>query len=238
MDKYMILKGLFNNKKRIVFFTGAGISVPSGIPDFRSQSGIYSTNAHAEEYLSHHFFESHPDAFYDFYKNHMCYPNALPNSAHKWIASLGNCLSVITQNVDGLHQAAGSQRVWELHGSIYRNFCLKCHKAFDLNYVLKSEGVPHCDQCGGIIKPDVVLYEENLDEDIIVNAIKDIAVADLLIVIGTSLNVYPAASFIRYFRGDKLVLINKSTTPFDDYADIVIHEDITKTVEKLTSLPL
>ena len=232
-DQYEALKGIINESRSIVVFTGAGISVPSGIPDFRSADGIYNQKtkikASPEEIISHSFFMSHTEDFYDFYKEKMCYPKAEPNAAHKYFADLekkGKNVIVVTQNIDGLHQKAGSKYVYELHGTIHQNFCMKCGRLFGLDYVMNSKGVPHCDKCGGIVKPNVVLYEEGLDEDTIQRSISAIMTCDLLIIIGTSLRVYPAAGFIRYFRGRYLVVINKDSTSYDSNCDLVFNEDV------------
>ena len=240
MDKYETLKTIIKNSQSIVVFTGAGISVPSGIPDFRSADGIYNqkykTQYRPEEIISHSFYLKHPDMFYEFYKEKMCYPNAKPNAAHKYFADLekkGKNVTVVTQNIDNLHQEAGSTRVYELHGSVHRNYCERCNRLFGLKYMLDHPGVPHCDKCGGQIKPDVVLYEESLDEDTIQRAISAIMTCDTLIVVGTSLTVYPAAGFIRYFRGSNLVVINKQPTSYDNMCDLVFNEDIIKVVEKI-----
>lgn len=240
MDKYETLKTIIKNSQSIVVFTGAGISVPSGIPDFRSADGIYNqkykTQYRPEEIISHSFYMEHPDMFYEFYKEKMCYPNAKPNAAHKYFADLekkGKNVTVVTQNIDNLHQEAGSTRVYELHGSVHRNYCEKCYRLFGLKYMLDHPGVPHCDKCGGQIKPDVVLYEESLDEDTIQRAISAIMTCDTLIVVGTSLTVYPAAGFIRYFRGSNLVVINKQPTNYDNMCDLVFNEDVIKVVEKI-----
>ena len=240
MDKYETLKTIIKNSQSIVVFTGAGISVPSGIPDFRSADGIYNqkykTQYRPEEIISHSFYLEHPDMFYEFYKEKMCYPNAKPNAAHKYFADLekkGKNVTVVTQNIDNLHQEAGSTRVYELHGSVHRNYCEKCYRLFGLKYILDHPGVPHCDKCGGQIKPDVVLYEESLDEDTIQRAISAIMTCDTLIVVGTSLTVYPAAGFIRYFRGSNLVVINKQPTSYDNMCDLVFNEDVIKVVEKI-----
>lgn len=240
MDKYETLKTIIKNSQSIVVFTGAGISVPSGIPDFRSADGIYNqkykTQYRPEEIISHSFYLEHPDMFYEFYKEKMCYPNAKPNAAHKYFADLekkGKNVTVVTQNIDNLHQEAGSTRVYELHGSVHRNYCERCNRLFGLKYMLDHPGVPHCDKCGGQIKPDVVLYEESLDEDTIQRAISAIMTCDTLIVVGTSLTVYPAAGFIRYFRGSNLVVINKQPTSYDNMCDLVFNEDIIKVVEKI-----
>lgn len=219
---------------KIVFFSGAGMSTASGIPDFRSTTGLYKNVYRAEEAVSHSFYINHKEDFFDFYKNHLCFPNAQPNYGHKYIADLEKRKEVIvvTQNIDNLHQAAGSTKVYELHGSVHRNYCEKCNKFYNLEYVLNSKGIPTC-ECGGTIKPDVVLYEEGLDEDVIRGAINAIATCDLMIILGTSLVVYPAASFVRYFRGDTLAIINKTETNQDSMCDIVIHDDIVETFKKL-----
>lgn len=240
MNKYEILKQIIAESRSIVVFTGAGISVPSGIPDFRSADGIYnqksSINYRPEEIISHSFYMEHPDLFYEFYKEKMCYPNAKPNIAHKYFADLekkGKNVTVVTQNIDNLHQEAGSTRVYELHGSVHRNYCERCGRMFGLKYVLDHPGVPFCDKCKGMIKPDVVLYEEPLDEQTINLAISAIMTCDTLIIIGTSLTVYPAAGFIRYFRGQNLVVINKDRTNADNMCDLVINEDVTKVIENI-----
>ncbi len=215
---------------RIVFFGGAGVSTESGIPDFRSVDGLYNQkyNDPPEEILSHHYFMSHPEEFFRFYRDKMLYPDAQPNAAHlrlaQWEAE-GRLLAVVTQNIDGLHQKAGSKRVYELHGSVLRNHCMRCRKGYDLKYILNSKGVPHCN-CGGIIKPDVVLYEEGLDEQTIRGAVSAISKADVLIIGGTSLAVYPAAGFVNYFQGDELILINRDPTPQDRYATLIIRDPI------------
>jgi len=238
MDNIQKLKDIITNSDSIVLFTGAGISVPSGIPDFRSASGLYSQsfgNISPEEIISHSFFYQNPKIFYKYYKTHLIYKDAKPNKAHFYFAELekqGKLNAVVTQNIDNLHQLAGSKNVYELHGSVYRNYCTKCGKFYDLNYILESIEVPTC-QCGGIIKPDVVLYEEALDSDILEKALFEIANCKCLIVVGTSLTVYPAAGLIRYFKGDNLILINKQATPYDSYANIVINDDIIKVVEQL-----
>ena len=239
MDKYEILKSMINHSRRIVFFTGAGISVPSGIPDFRSADGLYNEQREdkirPEDIISHSFYKAHKELFYSFYKNKMMYLDAKPNAAHQYIASLDKekQVTVVTQNIDGLHTLAGSKNVVEIHGSIHRNYCEKCNKFFDAKYVHDYNGVPKCDKCGGDIKPDVVLYEEPLNEEAINQAINAIMQADTLIVIGTSLSVYPAAGFIRYFRGSCLILLNKSSTSYDNMADLVINEDIVKIIENI-----
>ena len=229
------IEELIRCHQRIVFFTGAGISVDSGIPDFRSAGGLYNTDLSAEEMLSHHFFVEHPKEFFDFYRNKMLYPDALPNKGHQFIADLeklGKDVAVITQNIDGLHQKAGSSKVIELHGSVSRNYCERCHKFYGLDKILESEGIPYCD-CGGIIKPDVVLYEESLDYNNINRAVELISDAEVLFVLGSSLTVYPAAGFIRYYRGSNLILINKSSTTMDDLADLVINDSISDVFSRI-----
>lgn len=215
----------------IVFFGGAGVSTESGIPDFRSTGGLYSQTYKypPEMIVSHTFYEECPEEFFDFYKKRMLFMNAQPNAAHKKLAQLekaGKLKAVITQNIDGLHQAAGSKNVLELHGSVLRNYCESCGKSFPVKYVLEADGVPHCDACGGRVKPDVVLYEENLDMDVMKAAVNYISRADMLIIGGTSLVVYPAAGLLRYYQGHKLVLVNKSNTSYDSRADLVINENI------------
>ncbi len=221
------------NSDNIVFFGGAGVSTESNIPDFRSANGLYSETTKStyapEEILSHTFFMSHTKEFFDFYKSKMIYADAKPNKAHLALAKLeeaGKLKAVVTQNIDGLHQAAGSKNVFELHGSVHRNYCMNCRKSFDLVYILSSEGIPKCDVCQGIVKPDVVLYEEMLDNSVIAKSIQHIKNADVLIVGGTSLSVYPASGLVTYYRGNKLVLINKSATSFDSKADLVISGSI------------
>lgn len=239
-NEYQALKRIISEAHQIVVFTGAGISVPSGVPDFRSENGIYNQNTKSqnspEEIISHSYFQKSPKEFYDFYKENMCYPTAEPNVAHKYFANLekkGKNVIVITQNIDGLHQKAGSKLVYELHGSIHQNFCTKCGRLFGLDSVLKAASVPICDQCGSIIKPNVVLYEESLDEDIISCSINAIMTCDVMIVIGTSLKVYPAAGFIRYFKGHFLVVINKEATSYDNMCDLVFNEDVVKVIENI-----
>lgn len=220
------LKKWIDNSDNIVFFGGAGVSTESGIPDFRSVDGLYNQQYDypPETILSHSFYMRKPEEFYRFYRNKMLFPNAEPNRAHKALAKLeemGKLKAVVTQNIDGLHQKAGSREVLELHGSVLRNYCTRCGKFYGLDAILNSTGVPKC-TCGGTIKPDVVLYEEGLDQETIEKSVKYIANADVLIIGGTSLTVYPAAGLIDYYRGHKLVLINKSVTPMDNRADLVI----------------
>ena len=220
------LQKIIDESNNIVFFGGAGVSTESGIPDFRSQDGLYNQKYDypPETILSHSFYMRKPEEFYRFYRNKMLFPNAEPNRAHKALARLekmGKLKAVVTQNIDGLHQKAGSREVLELHGSVLRNYCTRCGKFYGLDAILNSTGVPKC-TCGGTIKPDVVLYEEGLDQETIEKSVKYIANADVLIIGGTSLTVYPAAGLIDYYRGHKLVLINKSVTPMDNRADLVI----------------
>ena len=220
-----------DNARRVVFFGGAGVSTASGIPDFRSADGLYHQHFKypPETMLSHSFYVSHTEEFYDFYRERMICLTAKPNQAHLKLAELeaaGKLDSVVTQNIDGLHQAAGSHRVWELHGSVHRNICQRCGHVHSAEWVLGTKGVPRCEECGGPVKPDVVLYEEALDDRVINGALRAIARCDLLIVGGTSLVVYPAAGLIHYFHGKKLVLINMSATSADSSADLVIHEKI------------
>lgn len=224
------LKEWIGSSSNIVFFGGAGVSTESGIPDFRSEDGLYRQKYDypPETIISHSFYKRYPEEFYRFYKERMIFPEAKPNKAHLALARLeeqGKLKAVITQNIDGLHQAAGSKEVLELHGSIHRNFCTRCGEFYGLDTVMQADGVPKC-SCGGTIKPDVVLYEEGLDTETIRKAIGYISQADVLIVGGTSLVVYPAAGLIDYYRGNKLVLINRSETAADNRADLVIHEKI------------
>ncbi|MDD6005536.1 MAG: NAD-dependent protein deacylase [Firmicutes bacterium] len=231
------LKQIINESENIVFFTGAGISVPSGIPDFRSADGLYTNDLRAETIISHSYFMSHPKEFYQFYKDKMVYEDALPNIAHKWIAELedsGKSKGVITQNIDGLHLMAGSKNVVEIHGTIYKNHCMKCHKSYALKDILKDE-ISLCD-CGGIIKPDVVLYEEALEYKDIVKAISMIEKADTLIIIGTSLSVYPAAGFIDYFNGKHLIVLNKGEIYTNIKDALIINDDIINIVNELHKL--
>ncbi|MBQ1483632.1 MAG: NAD-dependent protein deacylase [Erysipelotrichaceae bacterium] len=229
------LQEALDRANKIVFFSGAGMSTASGIPDFRSATGLYKNVYRAEEMLSHTFYEYKTEDFFEFYREKMLYPDAKPNYAHEFIAKLQETkdVSVVTQNIDGLHQAAGSKKVYELHGSVLRNYCSRCHKFFGLDYIMNTTGVPKCDRCGATIKPDVVLYEEGLDEEVITGAVRAIAAADLLVVCGTSLVVYPAAGFIRYFQGDTLAIINRDATSYDVNCDIVIHDDLVKTFQQL-----
>lgn len=240
--EYDVLKSIVDKSNNIVFFGGAGVSTESGIPDFRSaDTGIYNEkNNYAyppEVILSHSFFMEHTEEFFKFYKSKMIYKDAKPNNAHKALAKLeeeGKIKAVITQNVDGLHQMAGSKNVVELHGTIHENFCMDCNEDFDLDYVLNSaEVVPRCNKCNGIVKPKVVLYEEPLDSDSIEQAVKYIRNAEVLIIGGTSLAVYPAAGLVQYYKKDKLVLINKSSTPYDRKANLVINQSLGKVLGSL-----
>ena len=240
MDKKTeILKEMINESNSIVFFGGAGVSTESGIKDFRSVDGLYNQKYEypPETILSHSFFIHNTEAFYKFYRDKLNCLDAKPNITHEVLAELENkekLKSIITQNIDGLHQEAGNKNVFELHGSIHRNYCMKCHKFNRKEKVFNTnEPIPLCDECGGIVKPDVVLYEEGLDEKILSSAIKSIEKSDLLIVGGTSLMVYPAAGLIRYFKGNKLVLINKQETAFDNFANLVIHDSIGKTFKNI-----
>lgn len=226
------LQDWIDESQNIVFFGGAGTSTESGIKDFRSPDGLYHQKYDypPETILSHTFFEQHTEDFYKFYRDKLIVKDAKPNAAHIKLAELevaGKLKAVITQNIDGLHQAAGSKKVFELHGSTLRNYCTRCGKFYPVEFIAESTGVPRC-SCGGIVKPDVVLYEEGLDEATLVGAVKAIEAADLLIVGGTSLTVYPAAGLLRYYHGNRLVLINRDTTPYDNRADLVLHEPIGK----------
>ena len=225
-DQLKTLQNWIDDSRSIVFFGGAGVSTESGIPDFRSVDGLYNQKYDypPEEILSRTFFDARPEEFYRFYRDKMLCLDARPNAAHKKLAELeaaGKLRSVVTQNIDGLHQLAGSRRVWELHGSVHRNHCMRCHKGYPVEFIRDSAGVPRC-TCGGIVKPDVVLYEEALDSSVLEGALKDIQRADMLIIGGTSLAVYPAASLVHYYRGSRLVLINKSPTPYEAHANLVI----------------
>ena len=225
------LKKWIDNSDNIVFFGGAGVSTESGIPDFRSVDGLYNQQYDypPETILSHTFFRRNTEEFYRFYRAKMLALDAKPNAAHKKLAQWeqeGKLKAVVTQNIDGLHQAAGSKMVYELHGSVHRNYCQKCGAFYDARYMLESKGIPKCEKCGGIIKPDVVLYEEGLDDATMRGAIRTISHADVLIIGGTSLTVYPAAGLIDYYNGNKLVLINKSVTPMDSRADLLVQGPI------------
>lgn len=225
------LQKIIDESDNIVFFGGAGVSTESGIPDFRSADGLYNMKYDypPEEILSHHFFVNNCAEFYRYYKDKMLALDIEPNTAHKKLALLekkGKLKAIVTQNIDGLHQKAGSKLVYELHGSVHRNYCTKCGKFFDAYYVKNSDNIPLCDECGSIIKPDVVLYEEGLDDNTVRGAISAISNADVLIVAGTSLTVYPAAGMLRYYNGDKLVLINRDSTPMDSLANLIFHRSV------------
>ena len=233
-------KGLLDNSDNIVFFGGAGVSTESNIPDFRSASGLYNERQKStytpEEILSHDFFIEHTEEFYMFYNSKMIYKHAKPNSAHIALAKLekaGKLKAVITQNIDGLHQMAGSKNVLELHGSVHRNYCMKCGKFFDLDYIIESEKIPFCNKCNGIVKPDVVLYQEALKDRILEDAVNYIINSDIFIIGGTSLSVYPSAGLVNYYRGSKLVLINKTKTPFDSKANYVYYGNIGELFSRL-----
>ena len=231
------LKQWVNESSRIVFFGGAGVSTESGIPDFRSVDGLYNQKFEypPETIISHSFYEKRPEYFFRFYREKMLPLGFEPNITHKVLARWeqeGRLLAVVTQNIDGLHQKAGSKNVYELHGSVLRNYCVRCGKFYPAEFVRDADGVPRC-ECGGIVKPDVVLYEESLDEDVISGAVSAIARADMLIVGGTSLTVYPAAGFLGYYRGKRLVLINRDPTPYDRHADLCIHDSLGKVFSQL-----
>lgn len=237
MDSTERLRAMLAESKNVVFFGGAGVSTESGIPDFRSVDGLYSQkyDLPPETIISHSYFEAHPSEFFRFYKDKMLFPDALPNACHIKLAELeaqGKLKAVVTQNIDGLHQLAGSRNVLELHGSVHRNYCLSCGRRYPLSYILASEGIPTC-ECGGMVRPDVVLYEEMLDSDILERSLEAIRSADMLIIGGTSLVVYPAASLIDYYRGNRLILINKSATQVDSRADLVIADSIRKVFSQL-----
>lgn len=239
-DKIKKLSEIIKNSNNIVFFGGAGVSTESGIPDFRSANGLWSEklkiNLTPEQLVSHTMFIKYPEEFFKFYKEKLIYPNAKPNAAHIALAKLekmGKLKAIVTQNIDGLHQLAGSKNVYELHGSVLRNYCMNCHAFYDEKFILESKGIPTCTKCGGIVKPDVVLYEEGLDNDVINGAVRAISQADTLIIGGTSLVVYPAAGLIDYFRGKNLILINKSSTSADNKANLAIHDAIGKVLEEV-----
>ena len=237
-DKINQLQKIIDQCSSIVFFGGAGVSTESGIPDFRSVDGLYNQKYKypPEEILSHTFFVKRTAEFYDFYRDKMLCFTAKPNAAHLFLSELekaGKLSAIVTQNIDGLHQMAGSKKVYELHGSVHRNYCLSCGKFFSGEYIASSSGIPHCDSCGGIIKPDVVLYEEGLDDKTIEGSVRAISNADCMIVAGTSLTVYPEAGLIRYFGGKNLVLINKSQTSLDSRADLVINQPVAQVLSKI-----
>ena len=243
-NKIETLIQILKESNNIVFFGGAGVSTESNIPDFRSANGLFNEKLNLtftpEQLVSHSFYLKYPKEFFNFYKEKLVYPKAKPNKAHIALTKLekaGKLKAIITQNIDGLHQIAGSKNVFELHGSVHRNYCVKCHAFYDADFILKSDGIPTCTKCGGIVKPDVVLYEESLDDYIVNVAINAISKADTLIIGGTSLVVYPAAGLINYFKGNNLILINKSITSADSKANLVINDDIDKVlfnaIEKL-----
>lgn len=243
MEKIRELADILRESNNIVFFGGAGVSTESNIPDFRSSNGLWNEklkiNFTPEQLVSHTFFMRYPEEFFEFYRDKLIYPDAKPNDAHIALAKLeemGKLKAVVTQNIDGLHQAAGSKTVYELHGSVLRNYCMECHEFYDVDFIVNSEGIPVCPKCGGRVKPDVVLYEEGLDDDIINNSVRAIMEADTLIIGGTSLVVYPAAGLINYFKGKNLVLINKSETSADRRADLVIHDSIGVVLKKALEL--
>lgn len=245
-DSIQALVNILRESRKIVFFGGAGVSTASGIPDFRSSDGLWNQklNKHftPEQLVSHTYFVRYPEDFYEFYRDKLVYPEARPNACHIALATLekmGKLTAVVTQNIDGLHQKAGSESVFELHGSVLRNYCTKCGTFYDADFIMNSTGIPTCTKCGAIVKPDVVLYEEALDSQVMSGALQAISQADTLIVGGTSLIVYPAAGLIDYFRGKHLVLINKTVTSAESRADLVIHDDIAKVMgEAVTFLQM
>ena len=233
------LQEIIDGSRHIVFFGGAGVSTESGLPDFRSVDGLYNQKYDypPETMLSHSFFMTHPEEFFKFYRDKLLVEGVKPNKAHYKLAEMekkGILTSVVTQNIDGLHQMAGSENVWELHGSVLRNTCMRCGEKYTEEIVKNSKGVPICPKCGGIIKPDVVLYEESLDMDVMEAAVEDIGRADTLIIAGTSMTVYPAAGLVRYFRGKNMVLINRDPTQADAYADLVIHDKVGEVLGSIT----
>ena len=236
-EKIKELQSIIRKAKRIVFFGGAGVSTESGIPDFRSQDGLYRQHYKypPETIISHSFLFSHPEEFWQFYRDKMLPQGVEPNITHRVVAKWekeGKLLACVTQNIDDLHEKAGTKRLYKLHGSTDRNYCSRCHKPYDVGYILHTKGVPRC-SCGGMIRPDVVLYEESLDERVVEGAVKAIEEADVLLVCGTSLVVYPAAGFIQYYTGDNLVLLNRTPTPYDGYARLVLHESLGEVFEAL-----
>lgn len=236
-DKIMQLKKWIDESDNVVFFGGAGVSTESGIPDFRSVDGLYNQKWKypPETILSHSFFARYPEEYYRFHREKLVIDNVKPNAAHLKLAELeqkGKLRAVVTQNIDGLHQAAGSKKVLELHGSVHRNYCMDCGKFYTAEDILNSTGIPKC-TCGGIIKPDVVLYEEGLDDKTVTEAVREISQCDTLIIAGTSLTVYPAAGMVRYFQGDNLVLINRDKTSMDGSCDLVIHDKVGETLDKI-----
>jgi NAD-dependent deacetylase len=244
MQKLETLASWIQESSKIVFFGGAGTSTESGIPDFRSAAGLYQRQQHSpyppEVMLSHHFFIEHPEVFYDFYRSKMIHEHAKPNACHYLLTELeekGKLKAIITQNIDGLHQKAGSSNVLELHGSIHRNYCMGCSHYYGLEIIITSqEKVPLCSSCGAVIKPDVVLYEESLDQQILYQSVEEISTADLLIIGGTSLTVQPAANLISYFQGNRTVLLNADSTSYDNQADLLISEPIAEVMDKVGRL--
>lgn len=240
MDELKIdeLKDIIARSKRIVFFGGAGVSTASGIPDFRSEDGLHAKEGmDAETILSATYFALHTAEFYDFYRKYMAHPEAEPNIVHKWLYELekeDRLRGIVTQNIDGLHRIAGNIRVYELHGNVHRNYCVNCETSYPLEKIME-DGIPRCDKCGGIIKPEVVLYGEPLDKYTMIGACREISNADTMIVAGTSLAVEPAASLLEYFDGKNHIVINKDATPADDAATLLIHDAVEETVKKLTS---
>ncbi len=234
-----MLQSIIDRSRRIVFFGGAGVSTASGIPDFRSADGLYSREYEGltpEMILSKSFFYLHPEAFFDFYRKYMVHPEARPNAAHRYLFELekrDKLRGIVTQNIDGLHKAAGNRRVYEIHGSVHENYCLDCNAFFPLDAIMQADGIPRCRHCGGVIKPSVVLYGEGLDKYVTIGACREISSADTLIVAGTSLSVEPAASFLDYFSGKNLVVINKEPTPADSKASLVLHGDVADILGKL-----
>ena len=230
---------IIDRSKRIVFFGGAGVSTASGIPDFRSEGGLYAGEAEGlspEMILSRSFFYLHPEQFFDFYRKHLLYPDAKPNAAHRKLFELEQAdrlRGIVTQNVDGLHKAAGNIRVYEIHGSVHENYCMDCNASYPMEAILQSEGIPRCRDCGGVIKPNVTLYGEPLEKYVCIGAIREITNADTLIVAGTSLAVEPAASFLSYFRGKNLVVLNRDSIPAEEQATLVIHGDVVEIMNRL-----
>ena len=242
MTEISRLQEWIDASRRIVFFGGAGVSTESGIPDFRSTDGLYHQKYKypPEEMLSRTMYERHPEEFYDFYRDKLLYPDAKPNAAHRKLAELeaaGRLSAIVTQNIDGLHQAAGSRTVYELHGSVLRNYCRSCHTFYGLDFILHSTGVPRC-SCGGIVKPDVVLDEESLDERTLQRSVQAIAEADMLIIAGTSLVVYPASGLVNYYEGKRLVVINRSPTPMDSRADLLISGSVGEVLGQIAVHPV
>ena len=242
MTEISRLQEWIDASRRIVFFGGAGVSTESGIPDFRSTDGLYHQKYKypPEEMLSRTMYERHPEEFYDFYRDKLLYPDAKPNAAPRKLAELeaaGRLSAIVTQNIDGLHQAAGSRTVYELHGSVLRNYCRSCHTFYDLDFILHSTGVPRC-SCGGIVKPDVVLYEESLDERTLQRSVQAIAEADMLIIAGTSLVGYPASGLVNYYEGKRLVVINRSPTPMDSRADLLISGSVGEVLGQIAVHPV